>query len=360
METLFKTLTVTALIIVCGKCVLASPRAVDPLAACSTKPLLCLMMYPGQFTDQCQTDANCAVGSRCCYNSCVRSCVTIDPCEKVLCKAGYSCQSRDTPCASPPCQKEAVCIPESRVLCPTLACPTQYCPAGYERVIDTSGCETCQCKPKKVCSSTCFTLCSYGFQLGADGCPTCKCNPAPVNPCTNMTCSKSQECRLINVACTKAPCMPVATCVRKLASLYDNSCSLKDATTTGLPVLLSDKKTELNCFQQSCPDGAVCVSMGTNINRCCWQQTQEKVLDGPRVGECPEEYMVDPAAPAPRCEIDAECPTDQKCCYINKSPGKTRFYGVCLTTIHKVLENAPEFCSRNVVLWSILSMFGFC
>ncbi|CAL1538035.1 unnamed protein product [Lymnaea stagnalis] len=347
-------------ILLCKNCC-GSPKTIDPLMTCQTTPLPCVPLSPGaSVTHECQADVNCTAGARCCYIGCTRTCVVPEPCDRVVCKSGYSCQSKETPCGKPPCQREASCIPEAQVRCPSPACTTTNCPAGYERVNDTTGCETCQCQPKKVCGPTCQMYCAYGNVIGADGCPICQCNQEPEHPCSKMTCSKTQECRLLKTSCSQAPCKPTAVCVTKTKSYYDNTCGLKDRTTVGYPVLLFDKVTEYNCYLQPCPDGTVCTSLGSGTYRCCWQHTQARISEAPRVGECPEEFMIDPSEPTPRCEIDAECPNQQKCCYHLRMPGMARFYGTCYTTVQQILANAPFYCQRNPILYYVFNYLGLC
>uniref|UniRef100_A0A2C9LWF8 WAP domain-containing protein n=1 Tax=Biomphalaria glabrata TaxID=6526 RepID=A0A2C9LWF8_BIOGL len=344
--------------LVCGY-IEGSPRTVDPLWTCPTSPQACVPMSPSQYpAHECQVDGDCEAGARCCYSGCTRRCLLPDPCDKVICKTGYSCLVRDTPCSKPPCQKEATCVPETQVRCPQLNCATTTCPAGQSRVVDSTGCQTCQCEAKKACIRNCVLFCSYGNVLDSNGCPTCKCIPEPEHPCTKMSCASTQECRLVKSNCERAPCKPIVTCVPKSKVYYDNTCSFKDKTTVGYPVV--DNVTEIDCLQKPCSDGTVCTQLGTNLNRCCWQHTQEKVLEPPKVGECPQEYMLDGTEMSQTCEIDAQCPGDQKCCYRDMKPGTVRFYGGCFTPIHKIVENAAEYCSKNPILYYVFNSVGLC
>ncbi|XP_059142158.1 keratin-associated protein 10-5-like [Physella acuta] len=355
-----KTIIILVTLVTMG---LAEKLGIDVTWTCPSLPQTCIIQ-PSQTVkvqDECRRDEDCQLSARCCYMGCIRRCVLPDPCEKVVCKEGYACISRETACADKPCQREASCVPENDVRCAPLTCVTEFCPAGFERVMDKGGCLTCQCQAKKDCGPSCNLFCSHGQAVDTEGCPVCRCNPEPENPCTNMTCPQGQQCRFIKEpTCEKAPYKPAVMCVTRPTVLYDNSCSLRDRTTVGLPVLADDHKTEVDCYSQHCPDGTVCTTLGRNISRCCWQQTQQSVLTPPKAGECPQEYMTDYSNMNRSCEIDAQCPDDQKCCLRLMQPGMVRFYGYCLPPVHKVLESSSKACTGSSALSTVLHLLGYC
>ncbi|KAH9499045.1 hypothetical protein Btru_005504 [Bulinus truncatus] len=606
---------------------------------CSRTPLPCVQASTAPIRHECNNDTQCGPGVMCCYTGCARTCVSTDPCDRVVCKLGYLCQTKVPPCQKSTCQTEAYCSPEEQVRCPALRCPTEYCQAGYERVVDSTGCPTCECKRKKDCSPTCSIFCTYGQITSEDGCPVCRCKKEPDNPCTNqgpspcglvvrladrqgpspcglvvrlayskgqlpsdlvvrladrqgpspcglvvrladrqgpspcglvvrladrqgpspcglvvrladrqgpspcglvvrladrqgpspcglvvrladrqgpspcglvvrladrqgpspcglvvrladrqgpspcglvvrladrqgpspcglvvrladrqgpspcglvvrladskgpspcglvvrladrkgpspcglvvgladrqgpspcdlvvrladiqgpspcglmvrladrqgpspcalvvrladrqgpspcglVTCSPDNECRLVAPpSCQTLPCKPQARCVAKIKSMYDNSCGIKDRTTVGRPVLEQDRVTELDCSQNRCPDASICSTFGANTHRCCWQYTQEQIWTPPKVGECPEEYMISASKESQLCEVDGQCPGEQKCCYRLKSSSLSQYIGACMSPVHKILENKTSLCKGSSIISSVLNMIGAC
>ncbi|BFZ09869.1 hypothetical protein BsWGS_12908 [Bradybaena similaris] len=309
--------------------------------------------------DECQTTDECQTGAQCCYRGCVRKCEFPHPCEQVICKDGYLCEAREKPCDKKPCQPEATCLPETQVRCVAPTCDAEECKPGYERAKDKTGCELCDCVRKRECGTNCQTFCAYGFEEGPDGCPVCMCKPEPPNMCSNVTCGPKEECRFVQVTCIQAPCPPIAMCVPVVLARYENSCSLTDPTTVGLPVLEYKKRyRELDCAYRSCPDNTVCTSLGSEIKRCCWQSTQEHVLPPPKAGECPT--MGNSSEPKLECQFDGACPRGQKCCHRQTDRERSRASGYCTTPI-QVKETRPEMCPNvSIFVRVALTWFGFC
>uniref|UniRef100_A0A0B7BG48 WAP domain-containing protein n=1 Tax=Arion vulgaris TaxID=1028688 RepID=A0A0B7BG48_9EUPU len=327
--------------------------------ACSKAPETCLSKYTVlKQADECKTDNDCQASAQCCYRGCIKKCISPNPCEQVICKDGYLCQSRETPCSTPPCPVEATCLPEIQVRCIAPVCNTEECQPGFERAFDSNKCPTCDCVRKKECGPNCFTFCAHGFEEGANGCPLCSCKPDPENPCSNMSCGQNEECRFVKVDCKRAPCKPAATCVSVIPVVYDNACSLTDHTTVGLPVLDRNSSSELNCYLHRCPDNTVCANMGREIKRCCWQFSQDQVFSPPKSGECPP-TLVRSELTQP-CQVDGECPTDQKCCYRYTDGESSRSYGLCTNPIHNIVKVIPAGCQRFTLFRVIFNMFGIC
>uniref|UniRef100_A0A2C9L2N3 WAP domain-containing protein n=1 Tax=Biomphalaria glabrata TaxID=6526 RepID=A0A2C9L2N3_BIOGL len=340
---------------------LSSGQEVSRNGSCVTSPLPCVHFNVVEIHHECGQDSDCPAAVKCCYIGCVRTCQSFDPCEKVTCTPGYTCLARETPCEKRPCILEASCVSETQVRCPALRCPTEFCPAGQERVVDPTGCPTCECKRKKVCPQSCSLFCAYGLLTTEDGCPVCKCRAEPGNPCTNKVCPVGEECRLVTPqSCNTSICKPEAKCVSKLRSMFDNSCALKDKTTLGYPVLEEDGAKEIDCYRKRCLDGTVCTKFGNVTYRCCLQFSQEQIWMILKPGQCPQEYMISADDQFQPCEVDGQCPSDQKCCYRTKNQFALRSSGACMTPVHSILSNKTTICTGTTILSSVLRTIGAC
>ncbi|KAK3724668.1 hypothetical protein RRG08_041151 [Elysia crispata] len=346
--------------------------------SCSQKPLSCVMTQLGiPVRHTCERDSDCFPGKRCCFRGCTRTCVFWDPCETVVCNPGYTCQLRFSYHWTP----EADCVPDEHELCKPLDCgEPESCPPGFKNSRDKDGCPTCNCEPKDDCrTSGCRLLCTFGLETAPNGCPVCRCKKAPDNPCSRLGCLAFEECRLVTPSdCSSPPCLPRPQCVPRprQPNQFDNTCSSWDPSTVQFPVLSGpcvesqghSDTCELDCRGQACPERTVCVRMGSVQNRCCWQATQALLLPAPKKGECPTDFLLEAALssrasllrPYLRCQLDAQCPGQQKCCSFNRYNsgvnakdengvvGKTlSVSGVCIDPSHKLLNelflasNAP-------------------
>jgi len=117
---------------------------------------------------------------------------TCKPCKaKIHCENGFetddngcdTCQCKDAPATKdarvsptpPPGHEPAIYLP---VTCPLPRC-RMYCGNGY--MLDSNGCQTCQCNP--ICPPVmCMMYCEHGFVQDDNGCDTCSCKRNPVCP----------------------------------------------------------------------------------------------------------------------------------------------------------------------------------
>ncbi|RUS73194.1 hypothetical protein EGW08_019040, partial [Elysia chlorotica] len=179
-------------------------------------------------------------------------------------------------------------------------------------------------------------------------------------------CPAPDECRLVTPStCSSPPCLPEPQCVLNSIrpTQFDSTCSSWDESTVDSPVLNgtcvasgADSETcELDCRSQVCPERTVCVRMGRVQSRCCWQSTQALLLPRPKPGECPPDILLEAVSSTPgsylrphqRCQLDAQCPGQQKCCSFNR-PGRSR------STNSGILGGEPEVVEKT------FSVSGVC
>jgi hypothetical protein len=209
----------------------------------------CKAVYGGGSADGGAAYVRCAVVGASCSGSICDACP--EGTKPILDSAG---------CDTCQCQGEN---------CPAPACGA--CPDGTKPVLDPKGCDTCRCTPS-TCGPVCTIECPNGNVLDADGCPTCQCKPT--------ACPAPKPCPLCVTGyvtdangCQTCECTPGIACDSEVDCRPDLSCQ-PDPT-------------------DPCNDpAALCVRPG---RRFC--------------------------LPSPTCTSHAECPAGQYCT-VNCEPGK--------------------------------------
>ncbi|XP_055371709.1 uncharacterized protein LOC129605792 [Condylostylus longicornis] len=213
---------------------------------------------------ECRTDSHCEGTKRCCSNGCGTQCV--EPQMKTACQHLQTIQMHQSSELGIPAKQMyiAQCDPLSGKWNEIQCGPENLCWCVNERGEELSGTRikgktpTCEINSALECPLQKCAPCENGFKTDRNGCQTCECR----NFCDEISCSRDEECQLINVECIDLPCPKMPICVPKRESVCPEGVPLKQG------------ELEVGCGPQNeneaCPTTHTCqLNPVTNRGVCC-------------------------------------------------------------------------------------------
>ncbi|KAF5308218.1 hypothetical protein FQR65_LT06398 [Abscondita terminalis] len=167
---------------------------------------------------KCKKD--CEHGFKLDENGC-RTCGCVDPCDSIECfEENKSCRLLNVQCTQWPCPPVPMCLPSPNNPCikgeplksdnGILHCnDEELCPFTHmcrTSVFSTKG--SCCRQIGKCLPFKCNLSCQHGYAIDDYECPVCKCH----EPCKEVLCPPSTFCKVVQVQCFRAPCLPIAQC----------------------------------------------------------------------------------------------------------------------------------------------------
>lgn len=167
---------------------------------------------------RCKNDCN--NGFKLDKNGC-RNCACLDPCAPIECtEAGKTCKLLDVQCNKWPCSPIPMClaprnnpciygaplkIKNHKVHCNSEnPCPfTHMCRSSVYAINGYCCPQKGKCLPLQ-----CDLSCRYGYSYDINECPICEC----YEPCKTILCPPPATCKVQQVQCIRAPCLPIAQC----------------------------------------------------------------------------------------------------------------------------------------------------